>query len=450
MANTPDDATATTSQQTSRHAETAAQPEIPSHADVVVVGAGPAGASTAYYLARAGVDVLVIDKATFPRDKVCGDGLTPAAVAEINLMGVDTTGWARNKGLNVIGGGHSIYLPWIEQKSSPDYGMARRRLDLDHALIQRSVDAGARLLEGTTVIAATQTLSGRVNGVTVVRGRGRGAAQREERSISARVVVEASGVSARIATSLGIEKHPRRPLGVAARAYFRSPKADSEWMDSHLELWSGKRGESDLLPGYGWIFPLGDGLVNVGLGSVSSTAKATTLPYRDIFRTWVANLPEEWGLSEDNQVGPLRSAALPMSFNRKPHYADGLVLVGDAGGMVSPFDGEGIAPAMRAGRYAAESIVSALARRSERGFDTAMQTYTEALRADWGGYYSMGRIFVRLIENPKIMQLCTRYGLPRPRLMRLVHKLLSDSYERSGGDFDDHLITTLSKVVPKV
>lgn len=416
-------------------------------ADFVVVGAGPAGSATSYYLARAGLDVALLEKATFPRDKICGDGLTPAAVAEIQLMGVDTTGWHRNKGLNVIGGGHSVYLNWPETKSAPNFGMARTRMELDEALARRAESAGVRLYEGVNVNGAIQDATGRVRGVTAKVGKGKDA---RDIDFHARVVVEAGGVAARLATSLGIEKIENRPLGVAARAYFKSPKGEAEWMDSHLELWSGKRGESDLLPGYGWLFPLGNGVVNVGLGSVSSTSKATKLPYKDIFKTWVANLPEEWEMTEENQVGPLRSAALPMSFNRKPHYRDGLVIVGDAGGMVSAFDGEGIAPAMRAGRYAADAMVSALSRTSNKGFDRAMERYTEALRQDWGGYYQLGRVFVKLIENPKIMQACTRYGLPHPRLMKLVHKLLSDGFERTGGEWDDKLITTLSKVVPKV
>ncbi|HHT40589.1 MAG TPA: geranylgeranyl reductase family protein [Actinomyces sp.] len=416
-------------------------------ADVVVVGAGPAGSATAYYLARAGLDVALLEKSTFPRDKICGDGLTPAAVAEVHLMGVDTSDWMRNKGLNVIGGGHSIYLPWPETKSAPNYGMTRARMDLDEELARRAESAGVRLFEGHNVIRAIQSRTGRVEGVVAKVGKGKNAQEVEFKS---RVVVEAGGVAARLATSLGIEKLENRPLGVAARAYYKSPKGDAEWMDSHLELWSGKRGESDLLPGYGWLFPMGNGVVNIGLGSVSSTSKATKLPYREIFKTWVANLPEEWELTEENQMGPLRSAALPMSFNRKPHYKDGLVIVGDAGGMVSAFDGEGIAPAMRAARYASDAIVSALSRTTTAGFDRAMETYTEALRADWGGYYQLGRIFVKLIENPKIMHACTKYGLPRPRLMKLVHKLLSDGFERSGGEWDDRLITTLAKAVPKV
>ena len=121
-------------------------------ADVVVVGAGPGGSSTAYHLARAGLDVILLEKSPFPRDKICGDGLTPAAVHELIAMGVDTTGWMRNRGLTVIGGGHTVHMDWPDQKSLPGYGMTRARMDLDHALAQRAVEAGARLYEGVTVV----------------------------------------------------------------------------------------------------------------------------------------------------------------------------------------------------------------------------------------------------------------------------------------------------------
>lgn len=416
-------------------------------ADVVIVGAGPGGAAAAYHLATLGLDVAVLDKATFPRDKICGDGLTPAAVSEIQLMGVDTTGWTKNRGLRVIGGGNQIYFDWPEQASLPGYGMARARGELDQALIERAQQAGARLYEGHHVTGALRSDTGRITGVRARVGRGAGA---REVTATGRLVVDAGGVAARLATSLGLEKNAKRPMGVAARTYFRSPRGDDPWMESHLELWSGKPGESELLPGYGWIFPVGDGVVNVGLGSVSSDAKATSLPYKEVFSKWVANLPPEWGLTPDNQIGPLRSAALPMSFNRRPHYTNGLALIGDAGGMVSPFNGEGIAPAMKAGRLLADAAASAFGRDTEAGFDLAMSVYPEQLQQAYGGYYSLGRVFVALIENPKIMRICTYYGLPRRRLMKFVNKLLSDGYERSGGDIDDRIITALTKVVPKV
>ncbi len=416
-------------------------------ADVIVVGGGPGGAATAYYLAAAGVDVVVLDKAEFPRDKICGDGLTPAAVYELLLMGVDVSDWTRNRGLRVIGGGNAIDFEWPDQQSLPGFGLACPRMQLDETLIARAQHAGARLYENHSVYQAIQDSTGRVVGVRARVGRGAGA-----RDIVARgnLVVDAGGVSARLATSLGIAKNARRPMGVAARTYFRSPKADSEWMESHLELWNGEPGASELLPGYGWIFPVGDGLVNVGLGSVSSSASATKLPYREVFSQWTTHLPADWGFTPENQIGPLRSAALPMSFNRKPHYAAGLALVGDAGGMVSPFNGEGIAPAMKSGRFLAAAATQALSRADRLGFDRALSAYPEELAKEYGGYYSLGRIFVALIENPKIMRFCTYYGLPKRRLMKLVNKLLSDGFERSGGDFDDRLITTLSKMVVKV
>ncbi|WP_165217431.1 geranylgeranyl reductase family protein [Schaalia sp. ZJ1691] len=414
-------------------------------ADVVVVGAGPGGSSTAYHLAQLGIDVLLLDKASFPRDKICGDGLTPAAVHELVHMGIDTSGWMKNRGLTVIGGGHRVHLEWPDQKSLPGYGLTRARGELDAELAAQAVRAGARLEENVTVTGPIQDSSGRVCGVTARIGRGKDA---QEINVRAKLVVDAGGVAARLATRVGLHKRVNRPMGVAARAYFRSDRGNEEWMESHLELWSGTPGESDLLPGYGWIFPMGNGLVNVGLGSVSSRADATALPYKQVFRQWTASLPSEWGFTPENQVGPLRSAALPMSFNRVPAYSSGLVLVGDAGGMVSPFNGEGIAPAMKAGRFAAASIAQALSRTSRAGCDRAMSEYPEMLRAEYGGYYQLGRVFVRLIENPQIMRLCTNRGLPIPRLMKLVHKLLSDGYERAGGDIDDRLITALTRVVP--
>jgi menaquinone-9 beta-reductase len=122
-------------------------------ADVIIVGAGPAGSTTAYYLAQAGLDVLVLEKATFPRDKVCGDGLTPRAVKSLVQMGVpiEDQGWLKNKGLRVIGGGKRMELEWPELTNYPGYGLVRTRASLDETLARRAQAAGARLEEGVTV-----------------------------------------------------------------------------------------------------------------------------------------------------------------------------------------------------------------------------------------------------------------------------------------------------------
>lgn len=417
-------------------------------ADVIVVGAGPAGAATAHYLALHGLQVLLLEKATFPRDKVCGDGLTPGAVRELITMGVPmdpADGWMRNKGLRVIGGGHEILLPWPEMESFPNYGMAKARTSLDETLARHAQRSGADLREGVTVTAPI--LDERTGRIVGVRARAT-ADKSQEFTFRAPLVVDAGGVSARIATAMGLARMDNRPMGVAVRTYFRSPRHDDEWMESQLELWDGPRERSNLLPGYGWIFALGDGTVNVGLGSVSSTATATKLDYKDLFRTWMRNAPESWEFTPENQVGPLRSAALPMAFNRQPMYTKGLLLVGDAGGMVSPFNGEGIAYSLMAGRVAADAIAQALARTSGYGLEKALRAYPEAMKAQLGGYYTLGRIFVKLIENPEIMRVCTKYGLPHPTLMKFVHKLLSDGYERRGGDVMDRVIAACSRVVP--
>lgn len=421
-------------------------------ADVVVVGAGPAGATAAYWLATAGLDVLVLEKTAFPRDKVCGDGLTPRAVRELVAMGVPLRpedGWIRNKGLRVYGGGHRLEIPWPRTESFPDFGLARPRRDFDAALAAHARAAGAKILERTQVTGPlVHERTGRVVGVTARPVDDAGRRAGDEVTYRAPVVIAADGVSARLALALGIEKDPRRPMGVAVRTYFRTPMHDDEWMESHLELWDGEPNRSNLLPGYGWIFPLGDGTANVGLGSVSSTATATKVDYRELLHRWLAGTPAHWGFTPEGQVGPVRGAALPMAFNRKPLYSRGVLLVGDAGGMVSPFNGEGIAYAMQAARRAAEIVVQAHARRTPAARDAVLATYPRVMADELGGYFQLGRVFVRLIEQPAIMRLCTRYGLPRPALMRLVMKLLSDVYEPRGGQASDRLIATLARIAP--
>jgi menaquinone-9 beta-reductase len=421
-------------------------------ADVIIVGAGPAGSTAAHYLAAAGLDVLALEKSAFPREKVCGDGFTPRSVRELVAMGVsmrEEDGWIRNKGLRVVGGGHTLHLPWPQTDSFPDYGVSRPRALFDQTLAEHARSTGARIQEQTQVTGPVfDERSGRVVGVTARLLDANGRRTGEEVTYRAPIVIAADGVSSRFALALGLEKDPRRPVGVAVRTYFRTPRHDDEWMESHLELRDGPPGRSELLPGYGWIFGLGDGTANVGLGSVSPTAAATQVDYRDLLTRWVANLPPEWEFTPENQVGPVRSAALPMAFNRKPHYYKGVLLIGDAGGMVNPFNGEGIAYAMQAARLAADVVVQAHARATAAQRDRVLATYPAVMSDALGGYYTLGRVFVRLIDQPHVMRLLTRYGLPRPALMRLTLKLLSDVWDPHGGDLSDRFIATLTRIAP--
>jgi flavin-dependent dehydrogenase len=261
-------------------------------------------------------------------------------------------------------------------------------------------------------------------------------------------VVAADGNSARLPLAMGISKRDDRPLGVAVRTYFTSPRHDDDWLESWLELWDGEPNRSNLLPGYGWVFGVGDGTSNVGLGILNTSDAFGNVDYRDLLKRWTANMPTEWGFTPENMTGPIRGAALPMGFNRVPHYARGLVLVGDAGGMVNPFNGEGIAYAMESGRVAAEAIAQALARPEGASREKALQGYSMAMSQSLGGYYTLGRWFVGLIGHPEIMRFATKHGLPRPALMRFVLKLLANLTDPRDGDAMDRIINALRKAAP--
>jgi menaquinone-9 beta-reductase len=409
-------------------------------ADVIVVGAGPAGSTTAYYLAQAGLDVLLLEKSRFPREKVCGDGLTPRGVKALVAMGIsvgEQDGWVRNKGLRVIGAGQRMELPWPELSSYPGYGLVRPRTDLDQMLARRAQQAGARLHEGVTVTGPVlDDRTGRLTGVTAKSADG-------ERSYRSRVVVAADGNSSRLSVAMGLNKRDDRPLGVAVRTYYRSPRHDDDYLESWLDLWDGDR----LLPGYGWIFGMGDGTSNVGLGLLNTSAAFQHTDYHALLRTWLAGMPAEWGFTEENRTQPIRGAALPMGFNRTPHYYRGLLLVGDAGGMVNPFNGEGIAYAMESAELLARTITQALARGRRAETERVLAGYPRALSQAYGGYYAVGRVFSKAIGRPGLMRFATKHSMSRPVLMGFALKVLANLTDPRG-DAADRLVNGLSKLAP--
>jgi geranylgeranyl reductase family protein len=415
-------------------------------ADVVVVGAGPAGSATAYHLARTGLHVALLEKTSFPREKVCGDGLTPRAVRSLVSMGLDTSeqaGWVHNKGLRIIGGGMRLEIPWPELASYPSYGLVRPRTDFDDVLARQAVKAGAVLHEETTVTAPVlDDRTGHITGVTTKGEAG-------EITYRAPLVVAADGNSSRLSLAMGLHKRDDRPMGVAVRTYYTSPRHEDDWLESWLELWDrGDDGRDRLLPGYGWVFGVGDGTSNVGLGILNTSTAWGQVDYKDLLRRWLDQTHEEWGFREENRTQPVRGAALPMGFNRQPHYTRGLVLVGDSGGMVNPFNGEGIAYAMESGEIAAEVIAQALARSTADGRERAMQAYPQVLKSAYGGYYTVGRLFVKAIGDDRVMKLATRHGLPHPVLMRFVLKLMANLTDPRGGDAMDKVINALSRLAP--
>ena len=427
----------------------AASGVIADEADVIVVGAGPGGSAAAYHMARHGLRVLLLEKTTFPREKVCGDGLTPRATRQLIRMGVDTSekaGWLQNRGLRVIGGGVRLELDWPELASFPSYGLVRTRLDFDDMLAKRAVEAGAILRTGVNVIGPVLDADDRAIGVQARVG-----PDKEPVEYRAPLIVAADGVSGKLPLAMGLAKRDDRPIGVAVRRYYRSPaRADDDYLESWLELRSAQDRER-LLPGYGWIFGLGDGRVNVGLGILNSSSAFGKTNYKAMLTDWLGTTPDDWGMRDEaNADGPILGAALPMGFNRVPHYTRGVMLVGDSGGMVNPMNGEGIAYAMESGELAAEVAVQALARPAGADRERALQAYPAELKLRFGGYYRLGGMFVKLIGNPQVMRIATKHGMPHPTLMRFVLKLLANLTDPRGGDAMDRIINGLTKVAPAV
>jgi geranylgeranyl reductase family protein len=414
-------------------------------ADVVVVGAGPAGSSAAYWLAGAGLDVVVLEKATFPREKVCGDGLTPRGVKALDDMGVDTSpaaGWVRHKGLRVHGGGQVAEVDWPRLSHWPRYSLVRRRRELDALLAQHAEHAGARIRTDVTVTEPVLDDAGRVAGV---RAHGPG---KEPLGWRARLVVSAEGLSGRLAKALGLVRREDRPLGVAVRRYVRTPRADDEYLDISFDL-SAEGPTAESMPGYGWVFGMGDGTANVGFGLLD-TRRAGDVDHRAVLRRWLDTSAPEDRLGEEHAVTPLRGAGLPMALHRQPAYTRGLLLAGDAAGTVNPCNGEGISYAMESGRMAAETVVEALARPEGSAREAALRRYPARLRAEYGRHHRLGIGFLALLSRPDVVRFATAHGLKRPALVDAALRLMGNLTDGRDGDGVDRAVAVLTRLAPAV
>lgn len=412
-------------------------------ADVVVVGAGPGGAATAAHLATAGRDVVLLEKDAFPRDKVCGDGLTPRVVKELLDLGlVDEAhgradGWATQRGLRIHGGHTVMELPWPELEDWPGWGATATRRVFDQRIADLAVERGARLHQGVTVTGPVwcDHAASRVAGVTWRRADG------TTGEVRAPVVVAADGAGSRVARAMGISRRTDRPMAVAVRTYYRSHRADDDWISSFLDLRDDAGG---YLSGYGWIFPLDDGTINVGLGLLDTSRDFRGVNYREMLARWAGGLAEQWGTTETARTDRIGSGPIPMGFNRTPLHQRGVLLVGDAGGMVNPFNGEGISYAMEAAALAAEVTDRALATRRTAELDA----YDAELRRRWGGYYTLGKAFAGLMGHPAVLHACITYGMPVRPLMEFVLKTMAHLTDRRPADTKDAIINTLQRLAP--
>ncbi|MGH2732774.1 MAG: NAD(P)/FAD-dependent oxidoreductase, partial [Actinomycetota bacterium] len=410
--------------------------------DVVVVGAGPGGSAAAYFLARAGARVAILEKKRFPRPKTCGDGLTPRALKVMKEMGLgpEMESWHRAKGLRVIAGGRNLELSFPQNSRFDDYGLVLPRKDLDARIAARAEAAGAELFMKTEAVLPVYEGS-RVAGVRWVRkepAEEGGVRKVDEGEIRSRFIVVADGASSSFGRALGVRRRSETPVGLAIRTYYETPRH----RDGFFEAWLEVRKDGDMLPGYGWLFPVGDGTVNVGVGVLSTQARSRHMNLNHLQRAFVDMLPPSYGIGHQDQRGPFKSGRLPLGWNAPKPFGNGYVAIGDAAGVVNPFTGEGIAYAMETGKLAAGLVADALA----TGSTTELAVYREALHDTYAAYFRLGMNFVRILERPRVFEVGTVLGMRSKRWMQFVIQIMSNSGELAGGRLGDRTLQRLIRL----
>jgi menaquinone-9 beta-reductase len=384
--------------------------------DVLVIGGGPAGSAAGFWLAKSGHDVCVLERKAFPRDKTCGDGLTPRAVHQLRAMGVEPAIAAnhhRHVGLRAVAHGITLELAWPEHPVFPDYGYVVRRRDLDKLVADQAAAAGAAVL-GQTEAVRPLMRDGLVTGA-VVQDKATG----ESREIRARYVVVADGSLSRFGRSLGTSRNKAYPQGIAIRGYFDSPVSDDPWIESCLDV---RDREGRSLPGYGWIFPLGDGTINVGIGLLSTFRGYREVNTTHLMGEWAATAPERWGIDPDAMLAPPIGGRLPMAGSVDPKVGPNWLLVGDAAGSINPFNGEGIDYAYETARLAADLIDEALVSGTAR----PLAGYPARLDDEYGLYFRVARSFAKIIGQPALMRELTRVGMRSRSLMEWVLRIMAN------------------------
>lgn len=371
-------------------------------ADLIVVGAGPAGSAAAMWAARAGLDVLVVDMAQMlpdGRDKTCGDGLTPRAVAALERMGAAAIldGHARIDGLKLHGFGGSITAPWPADGSFPTRGSAIPRTRLDLALLQHAVAEGARFEDGVKVIDAT---SDTPQSISQLHAR---TAEGESVVLRARQFLLAEGVRSAVARKVGVHWLRDMVHGVAARSYVETPFGDEPWIHSHLEL---RDNEGVAQPGYGWVFPLGDGAANVGCGALSTGSRPARVNTKKLLRQYAAQIQPEWQSGEPQAIA---SALLPMGGAVTRVAGKNWAAIGDTAALVNPLNGEGIDYALESARMVVELLPDAA-----RNRDGLQYMWPAVLRKEYGTAFSLARRLAILLTMPGLLSAVGPVGMRGP------------------------------------
>ncbi|MGE2832761.1 menaquinone reductase [Mycobacterium sp. SMC-4] len=371
-------------------------------ADVVVVGAGPAGSSAAAWAARAGHDVLVIDSAEFPRDKACGDGLTPRAIAELRRLGLGAwlDGRVAHEGLRMSGFGAHVEVPW-PGRSFPPSSSAVPRTELDDRIRLVAVDDGAKMKLGAKAVDTERDSAGRVTAVVLDNGE----------VVRCRHLIVADGARSTLGRALGRQWHKETVYGVAIRGYIATPRSDEPWITSHLEL---RSPTGEVLPGYGWIFPLGNGEVNIGVGALATVKRPADAGLRPLLNYYTGLRRDEWGFDGDPRAA--LSALLPMGGAVSGVAGPNWMLIGDAAACVNPLNGEGIDYGLETGRLAAELLGAG-------SYETA---WPAVLREHYARGFSVARRLALLLTFPRFLPVAGPVAMRSSALMTIAVRVMGN------------------------
>lgn len=389
--------------------EQTAPVQMPIHRDILIIGGGPAGAAAAIRAASAGVSVTVFEKASAGRDKICGDGLTPRAVKALEDLGVPLDEAHRIDGLRMIANRTTRQLHWPGIAPFPDHGAVWPRRLLDRRLMEMASEAGAEILWEHDALPVLE--NGRAVGVSVGGQRWTGD-----------LVVLAAGAPGPAHRILGVQRDPDEPYGLAIRTYAESPRHAERYLEACLTL----RDSSGMpVPGYGWMFPAGDGTVNIGVGALSTMKGFKSLNLNRLQDSYRAQVTESWGLGPDLERP--RAWRLPMSTTRR--HGPGWVAVGDAAGLINPMNGEGIDYGLESGMLAADLFIADPV--------TASSLYDIEIGERFDAFLRTGRRFSFLIGHPFILRSGLRVAVGTQGIaaitLQVMGNLVDSSTPGAGG-----------------
>ena len=386
--------------------------------------------------------MLLVEKKRYPREKTCGDGLTPRAVRQLEDMGLadQLAHHHRFGGLRSIAFGKVLELEWPDVPGMPRHGYVVTRHDLDQAVAERAEKAGAVVWQGAEAVAPVLD-AGVVRGA-VVTDKATGQAT----EVRATYVVVADGANSRFGRALGTVRNRDWPQGMAIRGYFTSDRHDEPWIESHLDV---RDNDGNVLPGYGWIFPVGDGRVNVGIGLLSTFSQWKEVNTTRLMEAFVAS-PQcgAWGVAPGTACGPATGGRLPMGLAVGPWTGPTWVGTGDAIGAINPFNGEGIAYAYETGRMAAAAVHAAL----DSGDALALRAFEGEIQAAYGLYFKVARAFVKVIGRPRLMRAMVGTGMHSRTLMEWVLRIMANLLrpeEIGPAEAAYRAVAALARVVPE-